>query len=471
MTSGVILRMQGNDESKRLWISAGNGLCYWDSTGIQQVKDIAFDANNIFDIKMMPNNEMWILKGNGIYITTEEELLNSETKKVKFLGKNDGLNSTITANSQNYLDENETLYLACNQGVQRINVKEVEDNLIPPKVAIQRLTVRDDNGKTKSYESPAYITLEDDCTQISINLAVLSFANNSNQIEYFLEGVDKQPIRLDNGAYPSVSYTNLKGGDYTFHLRAINNDGIASEKEAIIYIHKKLGLLEQPLVQIFLVLLVLSLFWFYAKAKIRVAMKQKAQYKEITNQSIMAIANTIDAKDKYTNGHSKRVARYAVEIAKRMNLAEEELESLYYTALLHDIGKIGIPDNVLNKPGRLNDAEYEIIKKHTTIGYDILKEITMIDHIADGANYHHERYDGKGYNNGLKGQEIPLAARIICVADAFDAMYSKRSYRNNLAKDYILDELEQCAGKQFDPQIAKIMIDMINDGFVDRTEF
>ena len=147
------------------------------------------------------------------------------------------------------------------------------------------------------------------------------------------------------------------------------------------------------------------------------------------------------------------------------------MESLYYTALLHDIGKIGIPDNVLNKPGRLNDAEYEIIKKHTTIGYDILKEITMIDHIADGANYHHERYDGKGYNNGLKGQEIPLAARIICVADAFDAMYSKRSYRNNLAKDYILDELEQCAGKQFDPQIAKIMIDMINDGFVDRTEF
>lgn len=132
--------------------------------------------------------------------------------------------------------------------------------------------------------------------------------------------------------------------------------------------------------------------------------------------------------------------------------------------MLHDIGKIGIPDAILKKPGKLTEGEMQIIRNHPTIGGEILKDFTAIQGISDGARYHHERYDGNGYNEGLKGEEIPLAARIICVADSYDTMSSKRVYKELHEENYILSELDQCSGKQFDPEIVPFMIEMIKDG-------
>ena len=198
--------------------------------------------------------------------------------------------------------------------------------------------------------------------------------------------------------------------------------------------------------------------------KVDVLRKKQKQYHDIVNQSLETFAHAIDAKDQNTNGHSQRVAIYSAEIAKRMGMSDEEQEQIYYMGMLHDIGKIGIPDAILKKPGKLTEEEMQIIRNHPTIGGEILKDFTVIQGISDGARYHHERYDGNGYNEGLKGEEIPLAARIICVADSYDTMSSKRVYKELHEENYILSELDQCSGKQFDPQIVPFMIEMIKDG-------
>lgn len=185
---------------------------------------------------------------------------------------------------------------------------------------------------------------------------------------------------------------------------------------------------------------------------------------EIITESIETFTGFIDAKDPYTNGHSKRVARYTRQIAEQMGYEGEELDRIFYVALLHDCGKIGVPDSILGKPGKLTDDEFEIIKSHTERGGEILSSFKSLEDADEGARYHHERYDGKGYPEGKAGEDIPLVARIICVADSFDAMNSNRVYRKQLKKTHIINEIERNKGLQFDPRIADIMLDLIRSG-------
>jgi putative two-component system response regulator len=185
--------------------------------------------------------------------------------------------------------------------------------------------------------------------------------------------------------------------------------------------------------------------------------------RHLSEQMMMTLANTVDAKDQYTRGHSVRVAAYAKEMAVRMGKSKEETDMVYYIGLLHDIGKIGISDTIINKPGKLTDEEYAVIKTHPAIGADILKDMTEIPNAAIGAHWHHERYDGNGYPDGLKGEEIPEYARIIGVADAYDAMTSKRSYRDVLPQEVVRAEIEKGKGTQFDPHIADIMLGMMDE--------
>lgn len=189
------------------------------------------------------------------------------------------------------------------------------------------------------------------------------------------------------------------------------------------------------------------------------------QVEKVTLQSIMAIANTIDEKDAYTKGHSIRVAKCAEEIARRLGWDNASLQNLHYIALLHDIGKIGVPDSILNKPGSLTEEEYAVIKKHSVVGNEILKDIKMIENVGDGALYHHERYDGKGYPSGKSGEDIPIVARIICVADAYDAMTSNRVYKPKLSPEKVTEQFKLCSGSQFDPKICEIFVEMLDEGF------
>ncbi|MCR4922447.1 MAG: response regulator [Lachnospiraceae bacterium] len=178
---------------------------------------------------------------------------------------------------------------------------------------------------------------------------------------------------------------------------------------------------------------------------------------------VSSLASAIDAKDTYTNNHSGRVAEYSREIARRAGYEGRELEDVYIMGLLHDVGKIGVPDAVINKPAKLTDEEYDIIKNHPVLGARILGNIREMPKLANGARWHHERYDGKGYPDGLKGEDIPEEARIIAVADSYDAMTSHRSYRNPLPQGVVREEIEKGMGSQFDPRFAKIMLEMIDE--------
>ncbi|MBQ7655761.1 MAG: HD-GYP domain-containing protein [Clostridia bacterium] len=210
--------------------------------------------------------------------------------------------------------------------------------------------------------------------------------------------------------------------------------------------------------------LITLIIFITTSLQIRKYKKRHERDNVIINESIETFTGFIDAKDPYTNGHSKRVAIYTKRIAQEMGYEGEELDRIYYIALLHDCGKIGVPDNILGKPGKLTDEEFKIIQSHTVRGGEILSSFKSLENVSEGARYHHERYDGKGYPEGKAGKDIPLIARMICVADSFDAMNTDRVYRKKLSRDRIIHEIEINKGGQFDPQIADIMLRFLREG-------
>lgn len=184
----------------------------------------------------------------------------------------------------------------------------------------------------------------------------------------------------------------------------------------------------------------------------------KVKNKEISEQAARTILKALDVKDNYTFGHSMRVAYFSLVTGGEVGLSPEEMYELELSALFHDIGKIGTPDAVLNKPSRLSEEEFQIMKQHPEKSFEILQSFPHFEKIAAGARLHHERFDGKGYPLGLKGDEIPMAARIILIADTFDAMTSTRPYRKGLPYEVAFEELIQFSGTQFDPHLVKMFI-------------
>lgn len=181
--------------------------------------------------------------------------------------------------------------------------------------------------------------------------------------------------------------------------------------------------------------------------------------------TIQTLRYTVEAKDTYTIGHSDRVSKYSVLIGKYLNLSDSELHDLELGGLFHDIGKIGIPDAILRKEERLTDDEYSEIKNHPTIGSHILSSATIFKNIIPMVKHHHEKYDGTGYPGKLKGEEIPYFARITTIADAFDAMTSKRSYRSSLSIDIVISEFEKGKGTQFDPKLTDVFLDILRNHY------
>ena len=198
--------------------------------------------------------------------------------------------------------------------------------------------------------------------------------------------------------------------------------------------------------------------------------KRKKNIEEMSLQLMQMLSTTIEAKDEYTKGHSHRVAEYSVLIARELGWNEKELSNLKNAAHLHDIGKIAIPDTILNKPSKLSEEEFSIIKEHTIIGANILKNISLIDHVQEIVRNHHERYDGKGYPRRIAGEDIPLTARILCIADSFDAMTSRRCYKKAFSLEVAREKLLLDAGKQFDPELAYKFVDCLDNGTITLVE-
>ncbi|MDD3656020.1 MAG: HD-GYP domain-containing protein [Atribacterota bacterium] len=205
------------------------------------------------------------------------------------------------------------------------------------------------------------------------------------------------------------------------------------------------------------------LLFFFPLFLARQSFELYTRMRKMYLDTIRTLAATIDAKDPYTHGHSERVSLTAVQLAKKLDFVEPEIEYLEYAAILHDIGKIGIEDRILGKKDKLTEEEYEKIKEHPVIGASIVESIEFLKKSSKAVLYHHERYDGKGYPHGLKGEEIPKAARLLAVVDAYDAMNSDRPYRKKLSENDILNELEREAGKQFDPIMVKLFISLLKE--------
>ncbi len=462
LEEGVVLRMLKDSADNGWFISAGSSLYYWNGENFKRLTNFTKGPGSIFDM-YEKDGKLYLLQNNGIVAMDKTKLLSGEETDTVSYGTNHGLTGSINANTWHYISDDGKLYISTRNGVSIFGFEGVKNKL--PK-----LTVNSVESDDSIYEHPEKINVTSANQRITINYSVLTFTDTSElRIAYRLKGFDRnETITTEKSG--SVSYTNLPGGSYTFEVRVYNQENPEEAVSFSLPVVKSKVITEHPLFWVMIaaviVLITVGVVMLITRMKLKNLHRRQQEYRSIIEQSLLTFAKTIDAKDPYTNGHSIRVAKYSRELARRMNMSEEAQENIYYIALLHDIGKIGIPDNILNKPGKLTPEEMKIIQRHVDIGGEILKDFTALGDITNGARYHHERYDGKGYSKGLKGEEIPQVSRIIAVADTYDAMASDRCYRKALSTEIIINEFNKHNGAQFDPEIVPHILDMINEGIV-----
>ncbi len=428
LTSEVVMRIIKDPSDELYWIFTSNSIEYLKDGKVTPVKK--FPYSNNFDLYFDKNNNMWILSSNGIYVVKRKDMLGNDGIDYSHFDIHSGLPCVSTANSYCELDDNGNLYIAASTGVSCININEASVDTSKIKLGVPSVTADDQYigiGKNNEIHIPS------SCKRLNISANAFTYSLNNPHISYYLEGFDDYPIELTKKDLSTITYTNLHGGEYKFHFSIINTMTGKEEKTVAVKIIKDKALYEELWVRVLgvillIILLTLTFFLIY-KRKTTVLMNKQKENQKLINEMSLAFSKCVESKDEYTNGHASRVAKYSKMFAKKLGKSEDEMDRIHNIALLHDIGKISVPDHILNKPGKLTDEEYMVMKNHPQKGYEILKDITIAPELALGARYHHERIDGKGYPKGLKGDEIPEIAKIIAVADTFDAMYSTRPYR------------------------------------------
>lgn len=507
LTGNVIFKISQVRDGE-IWICTGSGLSILkkDSQKIYNF-DVSngFSVDGVFQVLVDYTQTVWATSNHGIFnlkLKDIDDVMNGTLKNLTptYFSKLDGISSGgVTSTSLSMKDDKGRLWFTLIDGFTVFDPVRNANDTIQPTVKIQ--TAMLDNDKVVLSANQKLIVAPG-VKRLNLKYTGISFVS-SEQIQFRikLEGFDKEFSEWTKER--TASYTNLKPGTYRFYVMARNADGWTTSKYSenttttSISIIKKPYFWQRPWFVGIVVLLVIGfvVLWVYLRllgykrkqAQLEkivqnrtqelTALKdsleqqvlertaelkeQKEQVQKLSFEVTSALAQTIDAKDKYTKGHSNRVAKYSKLLASALGESREFQDQIYYVAQLHDIGKIGIPNAIINKPEKLTDEEYEIIKTHPVIGSDILKSISSMPEISIGARSHHERYDGKGYPDGLKGEEIPWIARIIGVADAYDAMTSNRSYRSYMPQDKVKAEIERCRGLQFDPRVADAMIKLI----------
>lgn len=474
LSSEIILRMVGDSDGQGLFIVTGNGICYMEPSGEIRLLD-KFPYFNNYDLVDSGNGKLFSPGSAGIHVVDKKELLEGKEVSYELLDSSRGLRMGLTPNSWNYMDDADNLYLSGDRGVVRVNVNQYDVTERSYRMLLKSIDV---DGETFLLEKGRPVHISRGAKKIKMNPEIVNFSVNNPSIRVWLEGFDKEPYVMTQSEMTPLVYTNLPAGTYTFHVAVLDRKNNSVFAENTYQIIKDQEFYDHWWFKFYLIvvtaMMISYLTWLFFRTQIQRTLQMQRMELEVTkkqlqmgNETILTIAQAVDAKDENTSQHSIRVSEYAVKIAERLGCTKEQCDDLKNMAMLHDIGKIGIPDRVLNKPGKLTDEEYAIMKSHVEIGAEILRNFTWIDYVADGALYHHERYDGRGYVHGLKGEEIPLNARIIGIVDAFDAMTANRVYRKKLDFAFVLEELRKGRGTQFDPKLVDIFLELIEDGTVD----
>ncbi|MBR2677295.1 MAG: HD domain-containing protein [Solobacterium sp.] len=465
LLSDVVMRIKKDSDHHVFWIVTSNSIAYM--TEDYKVTVIRkFPYSNNFDLYENSKGDMWILSSNGIYVVAADELLaNGDSIVPVFYGRDNGLPCIATANSYSELTKDGDLYISGTDGVAKVNIEVPFEDVADLKMAVPY--VEADGTYYYADEETGIITVPSSTRKLTIHSFVYNYSLLNPQVTYYLDGFEELETTVKRSELAPVNYTNLKGGEYHFIMRLKDAMGRGG-KEMKVTIIKEKAIYEQLWFMVLMVILALGLsalvVMYFVRRRTRIYEKKMAENKALIHEMTEAFAKVIDMKDRYTNGHSMRVAEYTAMLARELGCDEETVENYYNIALLHDIGKIGIPPEVLNKPGKLTDEEFKIIKSHSSLGYRALKDISIMPDLAIGAGAHHERPDGKGYPRGLKGDEIPRVAQIIAVADTFDAMYSNRPYRDRMNFDKVVSIIKEVSGTQLTSDVVDAFLRLVEKG-------
>ncbi len=465
LAGNVIFKIIKNNNS--IWVGTGTGLSkYIEETDsfVNYTSRNGIGTDSVFQMICDYTNTVWMTTNKGVFSASLDEMEELAAGKrnritVKYYGASDGLiTSGVTSTSLSAKDSIGRVWFTLVDGFAIYDPVKSKLKTAATPALIQEYTIDDDTFEYKNNQ----IVLAPGVKRLSLKFTALSFISPENiKFSYMLEGFETKYSEWTSAR--TVSYTNLKPGTYRFVVMTRNSDGISGEPTELQII-KKPYIWQQVWFWVLVVIIGLCLLTYFIHLKIKI-IKAKTEEEHNFNKAIIgAFANCVDGKDNYTNGHSLRVAKYTRMLAQKLEEDPDTVDKFYNIAVLHDIGKIGIPDAILQKPGKLTDEEFAIMKSHAYRGYEILKDVQIQEDLAAGAHYHHERFDGRGYPDGLAGENIPWVARIIAVADTFDAMSSTRPYRNKLPEDFIVNEIKKCAGTQFDPKVVEKFLELYKEG-------
>ena len=463
LKSDVVMRIKKDHSRELYWIVTSNSISYM--TADYQVTTVRkFPYSNNFDLYQNDRDEMWVLSSNGIYVVDTQEMVANSDITAFFYGRDNGLSCYATSNSYSELSPDGDLYMCGSTGVVLTNINE--ENVVDSDVHITVPYIEADGkiiypGNDGAFVVPASVR------KMTVYAYCFNYSLVNPEIRYRLEGFDRVTTTVRRSELVPLTYTNLSGGRYTFRMELLDARGQV-QKTVAVQIVKKEALTEsswfRALMIIAIIVAVVVITYFIGKKRTDALIKKEQEQRMLVREIVEAFAKVIDMKDKYTNGHSTRVAEYTAMLAEELGYDEETVEKYRNIALLHDIGKIGISSETLNKAGRLSDDEFKEIKSHSGKGFIVLKDISIMPELAIGARDHHERPDGRGYPRGLTGEEIPRVAQIIAVADTFDAMYSDRPYRKRMNFDKAISIIKEVSGTQLTADVVDAFLRLVEKG-------
>ena len=462
LKSQVIMQLHNDPQRDVYWILTSNSIAYMKNEKIYTLTN--FPYSNNYDMQFDDNGGIWILSSNGIYFVNGDSLLSDERLLYSFYDIRHGLPSIATSNSRNYISSDGTLYIAGRSGVSAININTARTGKNDAKLVVPFITIDDEEVYISTGDT---IYIPSNCKRVSIHAIVMTYAHDP-QVSYYVEGFDDEPMIVSKHEMQKLTFTRPHSGKYVFHMSII--DVMTGEEvhaisvniivEKLFYEHWWFW----AIIAAAVLLAIILATYLYTRHKMGKLLRKEQENRTFISQIIHVFAKSIDVKDEYTNGHSFRVAEYTKMIAEKVGYSKEEVENIYNIGLMHDIGKILVPNEILHKPGKLTDEEFAIIKSHASNGYDILKEVEIMPDLALGAGFHHERMDGRGYPFGKAAEEIPDVAQMIAVADTFDAMHSTRPYRKKMEMEAVIAELKRVAGTQLNEKYVNVLLSLIEEG-------